>query len=269
MKKLERFLSEQDLACDVKAVYAELREELPVSKAVAELKREFAEARQDEDDAPLFWLGLASAMAESKELTKAVEEKALAYFYNNAFAARYGEISGFTPCDIEAIKAYFASSVGKAKRKPGSTSPYKAVTTWKPSEVYAYLLQSENAQEYGVAGRYLLFHVQDTGEWDNEIMPIFHVYITIDDKLPQNSAELGKCIRIPCAPRNNPPIYRYIFSWKYGKRSVNFEKLVFVGDFTAVPAINEKFFERIMYYKYINLDNIEWLMEWARTLNLI
>lgn len=269
MEKLERFLSEQDLACDVKAVYAELREELPVSKAVAELKREFAEARQDEDDAPLFWLGIASAMAESKELTKAVEEKALAYFSDNAFAARYGEISGFTTGDIEEIKEYFASSIGKAKRKPRSTSPYKAVTTWKPGEVYAYLLQSENAQEYGVAGRYLLFHVQDTGEWGNEIMPIFHVYITIDDKLPQNSAELGKCIRIPSAPRNNPPIYRYIFSWKYGKRSANFKKLIFVGNFTDVPTINEKFFERIMYYEYINLDNIEGPMEWARKLNLI
>lgn len=41
MEKFDEFLSELDFACDVKAVYAEFREEMPVSKAVTELKREF------------------------------------------------------------------------------------------------------------------------------------------------------------------------------------------------------------------------------------
>lgn len=268
MEKLERFLSEQDFASDVKAVYAELREELPVSKAVAELKREFAEARQDEDDAPLFWLGLASAMAESKELTKAVEEKALAYFYNNAFATRYGEISGFTTGDIEEIKEYFASSIGKAKRKPRSTSPYKAVTTWKPGEVYAYLLQSENAQEYGVAGRYLLFHVQDTGEFDKCIVPVVHVYITHNGSLPKSEQELSECILIPPFSLKMPRL-RYTLCSLRIKNFENNDNVFCVGEFPTLGIQGEELHEYLGSYGILLWEEIERPLEIAQKLQLI
>lgn len=115
MEKFDEFISELDFACDVKAVYAEFREEMPVSKAVTELKREFEDERQDEDDGPLFWLGLAAGMAESKELTEAVKKKALSYFTDEAFLERYGEMADFTADDVEELKAYFDASTGKAK----------------------------------------------------------------------------------------------------------------------------------------------------------
>lgn len=269
MKKLGQFLSELDFACDVKAVYAEFREEMSVSKAVTEIKREFEDERQDTDDAPLFWLGLAAAMAESNELTDAVKKKALSYFTDEVFVERYGEMSGFTPKDVEEIKAYFDSSTSKAKKVKKSNSSDNAEISWKVGDVYAYPLQSETAKEYGIAGRYMIFHVLEIGDWDGKIYPVFHIYITHDNALPKNVDELTMCIRIPCMPHSTPPMYRYIISLKDAKKSDSYKKMLFVGNFSNVPAIDEKLVPKIMFYKLIIWKNIEWPMRWARDLNLI
>lgn len=269
MEKFEQFLSELDFACDVKAAYAELREEMPVSKAVAELKREFAEERQDEDDAPQFWLGLAAVMAESKELTNAVKEKALSYFTDEAFVERYGEMSAFTSDDIEELKAYFDSSTGKAKKAPKVKSPYRAETSWKVGEVYAYPLQSETAHEHGVAGRFLMFHVLETGGWVKDLVPVVHVYITRDEKLPKTGQELSKCIIIPPFSLNKPLKLRWIISCLRVKNFERNDNIFCLGEFSDVSVPEEFIPKDYIYYGILLWEEIEKPLKVAKRLELI
>ena len=51
-------------------------------------------------------------------------------------------------------------------------------------------MESDNAKERGLYGKYLLFQKVDEGPWyPNHIIPIVYVRITRDDKLPNNIDE--------------------------------------------------------------------------------
>ena len=65
--------------------------------------------------------------------------------------------------------------------------------TWNIGDVYAYKINSEEAKEYGLIGRYFLVQkICDTHFSPRVLAPIVYVKITKDDKLPTTTAEFDQ-----------------------------------------------------------------------------
>lgn len=157
------------------------------------------------DDALLFWIGLADAQYAAKELESEVAQQALSAL--DAIVMNDWDI-----CigDITRRKTRYASAPMPERQKFGKSRKFRC--SWEIGDTFAYRLDENEAQAYGLEGKYVLLRkVDETEKWDGRLCPVVTFTLWGNPIFPSSSAEFcSEPIMILNKPCLCPPgIYQY------------------------------------------------------------
>lgn len=204
-------------------------------EAVAKLMDTYSNELEygEDDDALLFWIGLADAQYFHKELTEDVAKKAIQAL--NAPIILEWEI---TPGDINRRKANYEKAP-MMEKKFGKPRP-KFRCEWAIGDTYAYQMSSDEAKELGIWGKYMLLRKVSEIDHCGHIIPI--VTLTLWDKkpFPCNEEEFMQkpVLKIRSGGRNFSPRDKYEYRTEIiftNKRQLMSIPLTYVGKFIKVP----------------------------------
>jgi hypothetical protein len=164
--------------------------------AVRELMLRYASelTLSPEDDGLVFWIGIADAQNALKELSKEVSEQGL-YALQQIVQGEWNVAA----IDLKRRTEWY----GKAPRpeKKRIRAPKKFRCSWKIGDTFAYQLQGQDAEEFGLSGRYVLFRkVSEVTESNGAVVPIVTVTAWDDAPLPATSEEF---MRLPILKLDN------------------------------------------------------------------
>lgn len=231
-------LTDFPLIEEVKQLYMDLRRDGKNRTIATEtLVKEYANEITigTEDDGLQFWIGLADGQYQAKEITAEVAEKGLA-----ALARLQALIPNITVGDIERRRAHYALAPMPEKR---IRKAKKFRCPWNIGDTFAYQLSGEDADELGIAGKYMLFRKVDEREFDKgRIVPM--VTVSLWDGLPfprtaqefQSVPLLKICNGGRCGSPKEKYEYRTLITFRSFKQLSSLP-LQFVGNFhdTAMP----------------------------------
>ena len=187
-------LYQNDTSLDVKDEFIDkLHRGKSPEEITAEMIEDYACIMDNADEAPLFWSALADTQWKRGMLLPEVKEKALFWIEKGGDVALWAEqpsLASKRKRVMDALKAQLL-----APQPPRKTyKPYKLYNCqWELGDVYAYLLESDLAQEKGLAGKYLLIQKVDEGTWHpGHTVPVVYVKITQSSVLPTNVEEYNK-----------------------------------------------------------------------------
>ena len=209
-------------------------------EAVAKLMDTYSNELEygEDDDAYLFWIGLADAQYFHKELTEDVAEKAIQAL--NAPIMAEWEVA---PGDINRRKANYEKAP-MMEKKFGKPRP-KFRCEWAIGDTYAYQMTSDEAKEYGICGKYILFRKVSEISFCDRVIPIVTLTLWDEEPLPSNEEELTKkpilklCDGGRCSSPKDKFEYRAEILIK-NKRQLASMALTFVGNFLNVPMPNDE-----------------------------
>lgn len=185
---------QNDTSLDVKDEFVnKLHRGKSPEEITAEMIEDYACIMDDADEAPLFWLALADTQWKRGMLLPEVKEKALFWIEKGGDVALWADQPSLAAKRKKVIDALKAQLL--APQPPRKTyKPYKLYhCQWQLGDVYAYLLESELAQEKGLAGKYLLIQKVDEGTWHpGHTIPVVYVKITKGSVLPTSVEEYNK-----------------------------------------------------------------------------
>ena len=179
-------LSDFPMVYEVRDEYKKCRQN-GVSRAdsVQILKHNYQAERTEgrEDDALLFWIGLAEGQCYYKELTNEVSEQALSAL---ALVANYDwELSQE---DISKRQEKYCCAPMPENTKIRKNSKFHC--KWKYGDTFAYQLSGEMVSECGLSGQYLLLRKVDEMTFsDGRILPVVILSICPTNALPTSSIE--------------------------------------------------------------------------------
>lgn len=138
-----------------------------------------------EDDDPLFWISLADAQYQRKELTEEIAHKALLALIQIEHLD-WNIPSG----DIMRRRMHYAEAP-MPERKAVSQRKYRC--SWKMGDTFAYQLSGNDANTCGLSGKYVLLRKVDELEFgDGRLLPVVTFTIWDDKSLPASSAEFQR-----------------------------------------------------------------------------
>lgn len=184
-------LYENDLSLDVKDEFEELYKEGKTAQEITDkLTEEYRDIMGDIEEEPLFWLALADTQWDSGVLLPSVKEKALFWLNICQETQRTRTMDGVAEArkgTLDDLREKLLSPQPPMKKVRKGR---RFICPWKLGDVFAWQLESDQAKERGLYGRYLLIQKVDEGTWyPGHIVPIVYVKITKDANLPANVEE--------------------------------------------------------------------------------
>ena len=220
---------------DLKTEYPQLRREgCSREEAVNTLMERYnAELTTGaEDDGLLFWVGLADAQYQLKELSEEVAGKAL-----DALAQIRKTDWDVCPGDLDRREKRYAEAP-MPERKVGK--PRTFCCNWQIGDTYAYQMKGPEAEQMGISGKYMLLRTVDNELFDKTVIPVVTVTFWETKPFPTTVEEfMSKPILILNRAGNSlfeVPGYVYKTYLNIScKRFLNILNLEFVGNFPDVP----------------------------------
>lgn len=220
---------------EIRSEYVELRQAgnnraLAVQKLTEAYEYELAE---NENDAMLFWIGLADAQYFRKELTEDVAFRA-----SEALDELEKLEWQIASCDLNRRREHYTKAP-MPERKTGKPRP-KFRCEWQIGDTFAYQLTSQEAKDLGIVEKYMLLRKVAELECAGGMYPVVTVSFHVGEHLPSNSEEFlsipllklqegGRCF----SPRDKFE-YRTVIFIK-SLRQLHSLSLQYCGNFTDVP----------------------------------
>lgn len=222
---------------EVKEEYIELRSGgASRDQATQQLIQEYADelTMGADDDGLLFWIGLADGQYARKEITLEVAGRGL-----KALDMLTESCVPVTPLDINRRREHYSAApmperkVGKPRRK--------FQCNWNVGDVFAYQLSGPEADEAGLARKYVLLRKVDEDDFgDGRLLPIVTVSIWDSDPLPCTAEEFQRvpmlkiCNGGRCGSPKWKNEYRAEIVIKSDKQLASMQ-LQFLGNFQNIP----------------------------------
>lgn len=250
-------LYQDDTACDVKEsikdrlIYGdEEGKRYTKEELIESILEEYEDYMQLDDDRAIVILVLADILWKNGMLTDNLKMEALKIIENKTDLERWGEDKELYKKRekvLEALKIKIESNqpeekIIKIKRRP---KPY--ICPWKVGDRFAYELKSEKAKEYGLEGRFLIISFERAMEWgdrDNKYyIPVMHIQITEDNKIPSTYEEIEKCEYIIDEYNPKKEKYRYstIISDNITSRVQKLYK--YIGNFPVTGLLEDEYID--------------------------
>lgn len=174
---------------EVKEEYVELRQNgIARDDAVASLKHSYRHEidRGAEDDGILFWIGLADAQYMLKELSEEVARQG--FIAIDQIGKTDWQI---TPGDLNRRRERYAKAPMPERKKVNKPKRYRC--SWLMGDTFAYQLFGEEAEQFGLVGRYVLFRkVSEVEAWNGAIEPVVTVTMWDESPLPTTTEEFQR-----------------------------------------------------------------------------
>lgn len=199
-------LYDNDCAADIKDRFQDLMDAgISPNDAIKQLEADFQEMIQDPDDGPIAQAVLADLSWKMGCLDEARKEKVLSWL----------EAGGDLPCwagetqkrvearerALEKLCLQLLAPMPNPKRKRAVPGTRRKQLQWKPHEIYALPLRSEEAVQLGLQQEYALIYIQGASStFDGYRNPKVWIKITQNGHLPQDSKEFDQLdfLRISC-----------------------------------------------------------------------
>jgi hypothetical protein len=164
-----------DLAADVRGDFRDyIGDGLSVEKATARLRKEYADALDDDEDAPVFWLALAVSQWQLVRVHEPTRNKALKIIASGRDLERWD-----TPKERKQREAVLAAAAEQLTSPPPPAKkvpkPHRETNTWEVGEVLALGLKS---------GRWTLVRVVGHHEDKGGRLGVVEVLNWIGDVIP-------------------------------------------------------------------------------------
>ena len=204
-----------DTALDVRDIYMGfLKEQLGNEEAFQKTLEKCHEYIEGEEEA-LFWYALADTQWRVGRLMPKVKEKALWWIENNGGIELWEESKsggrGWKKT-LEKLKVKLNTPQPQEKK---IRKPTPIVTNpWNVGDIYAYQFHTDEAKEYGLYGKYILF--QKIGEeevYDGEICSRIQIYDQLYNELPDSPILDGVRLLPIDNPNRFPPIGKAGMDW--------------------------------------------------------
>ena len=188
-------LYQDDVTEDVKDAY---KDRLHRGKQGEEITKELIEENidilEDEEDAPLFWFALADTQWNMGRLEPFVKEKALEYLRTGKDLERWKREE---PKDLKKRKKVLEKLEEKLLTEPPEkkkVSQYRIYhCPWENGDTFAYLLESQNAKDKNLYGKYLIIHkVNEDTWWPGHTIPVVHIKLTNENRIPTTNKEIDE-----------------------------------------------------------------------------
>lgn len=201
-------LYDNDCAADIKNSFRDFTDAgLSPVEAAAQIEAEFSEMFQDPEDGPLAQVALADLLWKKGCLGEERKQKTLAWLESGGDIARWMQEAPrraeARKRNLEKLHQQLLSPMPVPKQPRAIPQQRRKQLHWKPHEVYALPLQSEEAARLGLQGEYALIYMQGTsGVYDGYQNPKVWLKITKNRCLPKTSEEFNQLdfLRIACTP---------------------------------------------------------------------
>lgn len=185
-----------------------------------------------EDDAMLFWIGLADAQDFLKELSADIAMRGMVAI--DAIEQSDLEVD---PRELRRRRAGYALAPMPERTRLGKSQKFRC--SWNIGDTFAHQLSGPEAKDCGLEGRYILIRKVDEFEFgDGKLYPVVTFTMWDHTPLPQNAEEFQRlpAMKLICGRLGLPKsLYEYraeiIVS---SKRKLNAFPLVFLGNFQKV-----------------------------------
>jgi hypothetical protein len=230
-------LTEFPVLEEIKTEYVDLRQKgNDRSAAVQKLMESYRYELEDpdEDDAQLFWIGLADAQYYRKELTEEVAQRALKAL--DVVASYDWDVS---PSVLNRRREHYTKAP-MPERRAGKPRP-KFRCEWKIGDTFAYQLTSQEAKDLGIFGKYMLLRkVSELECGDGSSSPIVTISLWNKDTLPKSAEEFMSVpfLKLCYGGRNFSPEHNYEYRAAVvikSRKQLDSIPLIFVGNFLNVP----------------------------------
>ena len=186
-----------------------------------------------EDDGLLFWVGLADAQYQLKELSEEVARNALK-------ALDQIQETDWDVCkgDLDRRRKKYAEAPMPEKKVGRARPPFSC--DWKIGDTYAYQMKGPEAEQIGISGKFMLFRMLKKNIFDKAEIPLVTVTFWERKPFPTTTEEfMSEPILKLLKSSNrfwNPPGYIYkTYIDITCKRVLNRLNLEYVGNFPDVP----------------------------------
>ena len=182
-------ISDFPIIGEIKDEYKKLRQDGNFrDKAVEKIRNSYANEIScgEESDGLLFKIGLADAQYAIRELSSEVAEEAMAALQEIAQTDW-----NITPGDIARRREWYAKAPMKERKKVNQVKRFHC--NWKIGDTFAFRLLGNEAKEFGLFGRFILFRKVDEAVAPNgAVRPIVTVSMWDDGPLPRTSLEFQR-----------------------------------------------------------------------------
>ena len=138
-----------------------------------------------EDDAHLFWVGVADGQYAIKELSAEVASKAL-----NSIQCIAQQVDDIAQVDIKRRVQWYLS--GEQPERKCVKKPVKFRCTWNVGDTFAYQLSGQEAEALDLSGKYMILRKVDSIEFgDGRLLPIVTFSLWDHLPLPKTDTELA------------------------------------------------------------------------------
>lgn len=222
---------------EIKDEYVDLRQKgNDRASAVQKLMESYKYELEDpeEDDARLFWIGLADAQYYRKELTEEVAQKALIAL--DVVASNDWNVF---PGDLNRRREHYAKAP-MPEKSAGKPRP-KFRCEWKIGDTFAYQMTSPEAKDLGIFGKYMLLRkVSELECGDGSSSPIVTVSLWDSEILPTSTEEFMRApfLKLCNGGRNFSPEHNFEYRTEVvikSRKQLGSTPLIFVGNFLNVP----------------------------------
>lgn len=185
-----------------------------------------------EDDALIFWIGLADAQYCCKELEEEVAQKALTAL------DRLEQLGwNITPGDIVRRRLRYAQ-IPMPERQIRKAKKFRC--TWEMGDTFAYKLSGPEADACGLSGKYVLLRKVDELEFgDGRLLPVVTFTIWEEPILPTTADEFVRqpILRLVSGRLGLPKnLHEYRGEMLVtSKKKLNSLSLIYLGNFVDVP----------------------------------
>jgi hypothetical protein len=244
---------------EIKNEYTRLRQEgASRDDTVAKLKFSYRHEMDSgaEDEGLLFWVGLADAQYALKELSEGDAQNAMLAL--NQIEQKDWQIA---PGDLLRRRERYAKAPMPERKKISAPNRFRC--NWEIGDTFAYQLLGNDAENFGLLGRYVLFRkVSEAEESGGVVMPVVTVSMWDDEPLPRTSAEF---MRLPILKLDNgrahTPKNQFIYRTEMLIDNIRILKqlnLQYLGNFSDVlMPKDEAVIEYVGYMKKLALNRID------------
>lgn len=234
-------LSEFPILDEIKTEYINVRQKgLSRSEAEEKLCNSYHNeiTYGEEDDALLFWIGLADAEYTLKELSETVAEKGI-----HAIDKLEQLDVPISVSDLRRRREHYSHAPMQEKVKVLKSKKFRCA--WQVGDTFAYKLSGPDADKAGLEGRYVLLRKVDELEaYDGRILPIVTVTMWDDQELPHSSTEFQRypILKLASGRLGLPETlveYRMELMFR-SKQALTKLSLVYLGNFSDVEMPNDE-----------------------------
>lgn len=219
---------------EIRNEFVELRQQgSDRTTATQKLMQSYRHELTDQEDALLFWIGLADAQYFRKELAEDVAVQA-----SKALDAIENSGWNVSPGDLNRRREHYAKAPMPEKKvgKPKS----KFHCPWQVGDTFAFQLTGKEAEDAGISGKYMLLRKVAESECSGGIYPVVTVSLATGNDIPttKEAYESFPLIKLQaggrCASPKDKFEYRTVIHIK-SVRQLRSLPLIYCGRFVDVP----------------------------------